>query len=391
MGNGTIVATVAANPSVDPRSANITVSVSGLTPIVVAVNQSGAAPLLTVTPPNQNVSNTSGATAFTVSANAPWLVQSDASWCVVTPSGSGNGSITATYENNPLITSRVANVTVTVNGIIPVSVTVTQAAGAATLGIDPHNQNVTHFAGTVNYTVSSNSPWTASSDVTWCTVTPSGTGNGTLVAHYLENALAADRIANITVTVAGLTPSTATLTQIAAPATLTVTPPSRNVTMPAGTTTFNVLSNTDWIATSDMNWCNVTNAGSGNGVITASYSENTGPVVRTANISVSVAGLGPQVVQVVQLPSFVSIGEQPSSTLQVFPNPTSGVFIISSASSSDLQMNVTILDEIGQVVLNKHCIGQTSYTFDLSGSTRGNYFVKAETGGKVLVWKLIIQ
>ncbi|MEI7981864.1 MAG: T9SS type A sorting domain-containing protein, partial [Bacteroidota bacterium] len=42
------------------------------------------------------------------------------------------------------------------------------------------------------------------SDVSWCTVTLSGSGNGTIVADYSQNTADQPRVANIQVTVSGL-------------------------------------------------------------------------------------------------------------------------------------------------------------------------------------------
>jgi len=390
-GNGSLTATYAQNTAVSSRVANLTFIVSGLPPVQVTVTQAGASPSLMVTPAYQNVDAVATSTNFTVTSNVAWTAVSDAAWCTVTSSGSGNGTIVATATANPNVDNRTANITVTASGVPSVTVMVNQSGTAPLLSVTPPNQNVLGVSGATSFTVTSNSFWTVQSDVSWCSVTPSGSGNGILSATYEANPLVTQRIANITVTVNGIVPVIVTVTQAGGAASLLVTPPSQNVTMPAGSAVFNVASNASWVSTSDVAWCTVTPSGSGNGLINAIYTVNNGPVIRTANITVTVAGINPQVVQVVQLPSFVSVGEQPSSTLKVFPNPTSGVFSISSASRSDLQMNVTILDEIGQVVLSRHCTGQTSYTFDLSASVKGNYLVKAETAGKILVWKLIIQ
>ncbi|MBK7212166.1 MAG: choice-of-anchor J domain-containing protein [Bacteroidales bacterium] len=390
-GNGSIVANYQANSSVDPRSDSIIVSVAGLAPIVVLLSQSGAAPLLSVTPPNQNVPGVEGSTTFTVTANAPWTLTSNAAWCTATPSGTGNGTIVANYETNPVLTTRVATLTVNVNGIIPVNVTVTQAAGAITLSIDPHNQNVNALNGTVVYNVHSNTAWTASSSASWCTANASGNGDGTITAIYTANPDAIDRIATISVSATGVAPATATLTQFAAAATLAVTPPVQNVAMPAGTATFNVTSNANWNTSSNVNWCSATPFGTGNGVITAYYDENTGPVVRTANITVTVSGISPQVVQVIQLPSFVSIDENSKEGLLVFPNPTSGIFVLGGSSRTNLDMDVMIADNLGQVILMRKCTGDSRYTFDLSSAARGSYYLKVRYQGKELSWKLVLE
>jgi hypothetical protein len=234
-------------------------------------------------------------------------------------------------------------------------------------------------------------PWTANSNAPWCTVTPSGTSNGTVVATFAENTFAAVRTASITVIASGIAPITVTVVQAAPVATLNVTPATRTVTDPAGSTTFNVSSNTAWTSSCDANWYQATPSGSGIATITATYQQNLSPVIRTANVLVSAAGVTPVSVQVLQLPSFVSVGESPENELQIFPNPTSGLFVISSPSTAILAMNVNILNAKGKTILSRQCKGANSYTFDLSQAASGSYFVKIEIDGKTHVMKVAVQ
>ncbi|MFH1121738.1 MAG: BACON domain-containing carbohydrate-binding protein [Bacteroidota bacterium] len=264
----------------------------------ISVTGTLVSPTLSVTPSNQNVTPPAGSTAFTVTSNSAWTAVSSQGWCTVTPSGTGNGTITATYTENNTASQRVANVTVTVTGLSPVVVTVTQAA--PTLAVSPANQNVAAAAGTTPFSVTSNASWTAASNQGWCTVTPSGTGNGTITATFTENTSVTARVANVTVTVSGLTPIVVTVSQAGATPVLTVTPSTQNVTAPAGSTAFTVTSNTSWTVISDQTWCTVTPSGSGNGSITASYTQNTTTSPRTANVTVSASGVSPVVVTVVQ-------------------------------------------------------------------------------------------
>jgi plastocyanin len=81
-----------------------------------------------------------------------------------------------------------------------------------TLNVTPSNRNVTAAAGTTDFTVTSNTDWVAESNSIWCTVTPSGTGNGTLTANFTANS-GVPRIDTITITVAGVTPRKVTVTQ----------------------------------------------------------------------------------------------------------------------------------------------------------------------------------
>ncbi len=127
-GNGTITANYAINTTTSTRTANITVTVSGVIPIVVTVTQDPTPCTLSVTPPNQNVTySPAGSTSFSVTSNCNWTALSNQAWCTVTPSGSGNSTITANYAINTTTSTRTANITVTVSGVTPIVVTVTQA------------------------------------------------------------------------------------------------------------------------------------------------------------------------------------------------------------------------------------------------------------------------
>jgi len=81
---------------------------------------------------------------------------------------------------------------------------------------------------------------------------------------------------------------------------LTVDPLSRNVDASAGTALYTVTSNGNWTAVSDQSWCTVTPSGSGNGVITASFTQNEDTMTRTANITISMTGHVPEIVSLIQ-------------------------------------------------------------------------------------------
>ena len=95
----------------------------------------------------------------------------------------------------------------------------TFTAPSCGLAVTPSNQNVAYTpAGSTSFSVTSNCNWTALSNQTWCTVTPSGSGNGTITANYAINTTTSTRTANITVTVSGVTPIDVTVTQAPTPA-----------------------------------------------------------------------------------------------------------------------------------------------------------------------------
>ncbi|HTX87892.1 MAG TPA: BACON domain-containing carbohydrate-binding protein, partial [Bacteroidales bacterium] len=288
------------------------------------------------------------------------------------------------------IDMRVASITVTVSGLAPVVVTVTQDAGLPTLDVEPPNQDVTAAPGSTFFSVATNSPWTGTSDQTWCTVTASGTGNGNLTADYEENTFAATRIANITVTVPGLPPQTVTVTQAGAAPTLDVQPPEQVVNAPAGSTSFTVTSNADWTASSDMSWCTVTPSGSGNGTLYADFSQNSTGNPREAHVAVMVNGLPDDTVLVYQLFE-VGVQDPPRSGILVYPNPTSGILTLEMLSKEWQGSDVSILDMTGRTVLSQNCTGKMKYVFDLTSYPEGTYFMKIMTGGGTRVVRLVIK
>jgi len=144
VGNGTVIANYTENLTPNQRIANITITVTGLTPKVVTITQGS---MNSVTPLNQDVPATpAGTVDFTVSASVAWTAVSDQSWCTVTAGGTGNGTITATYSANTTTAQRVANITVTITGISPIMITVTQAGGSNVIQVSGE------ISGNVNWT-----------------------------------------------------------------------------------------------------------------------------------------------------------------------------------------------------------------------------------------------
>ena len=175
--------------------------------------QSDLMGILTVTPANQQVPYNSGSTSFFVSCNTNWTTTNTGTWCSITASGSGNGNINVNYSENTSTDQRIATITVTGGNSQPQIVTVTQDGAPPSLIVVPPTREVSALQGSTDFTVTSNSNWTASSDSSWCTVTSSGTGNSTIVANYLENPYYLTRTATITVIVSRLPPQTVTVNQ----------------------------------------------------------------------------------------------------------------------------------------------------------------------------------
>jgi len=337
---------------------------------------------LSVSPSNQSVSAMAGSTMFTVTSNSSWTATSNQPWCTVTPSGTGNGTITANYSANPATTTRVATITVSVSGLPSETVTVTQAGAAATLSVAPSNQNVAATAGSTMFTVTSNSNWTASSNQTWCTVTSGGSGNGTITANYSENTSVTSRVATITVIASGAANQTVTVTQEGAAATLSVDPPNHNVSPMAGSVVFMVTSNTNWTAQSNSDWCVTNTEGTGNAELIADYTENETYEVRVAELVITVDGLPPQTVTVTQDASTVSVNNILAGSFQLFPNPAQQTINISFADNIGKEVQLTIAQMNGRIVMDTPLTTSKIRTIDISELPSGTYIISVISGDK---------
>ncbi len=388
-GNGTITANYTENTTTSQRIAHITVTVSGLSPVVVTVTQGIAAATLSVSPANQNVTSPGGTTDFTVTSTSSWTASSNQSWCTVTPSGTGNSTLTATYSENTDLAGRVADITVLVAGLSPITVTVTQEASTSFLSVTPPNQEVAFAAGTTNFSVNSNLAWTALSDASWCTVTSSGSGNGTLFATFAENTISTTRVAHVTVTGSGISPVTVTVTQQGPAATLSVTPLIQHVTYQPGVTTFAVTSNTSWTTISDASWCESTVSGTGSGVISVAYAQNETMVTRTANITVNASGATSVVLQVVQQPSYVSVDEFATDGVKIYPNPAKdfvNVLLPEVAKGAFVQL----FNPCGTKLIEQN-ISTRAFSIDVSEFAKGNYMLRIFNGNKLTDKKIVIN
>lgn len=246
-----------------------------------------APPMINIDPLTLNVSATAGTSSFNITSNTVWTASSDAEWCTVTTNGSGSGLLTVNFDENLIAAERTASITVSVLSLEPVVVTVVQAGAAPMIQVDPLTFNVGTESGSADIQVTSNAPWSVSSDVAWCVPTPSGIGDGVISLVYEENTWADARTASITINVAGLNPIVVTLNQVAAEAFLTIEPMTADVSYLGGTIDFNVSSNFNWTATTEAGWLTVPASGSGTQTLSVQYAENMELVQRSATININ--------------------------------------------------------------------------------------------------------
>jgi plastocyanin len=169
---------------------------------------------------------------------------------------------------------------------------------------------------------------------------------------------------------------------------LTVTPPSQTVTESAGSTDFSITSNTDWTASSDATWCTVTASGTGDGILMAAYSENSTYAERSANITVSVSGLTPVVVQVIQDPSTVGIPVNNAASVRLFPNPAKDLLTITMANISP-NAHISLIDLTGKTIIDMP-VGNNEVTLNVGDLPRGYYFVRVQNDKETIIRRVIL-
>ena len=298
-GSGSVTLTAAANPSVQARTA--TVTVAGQT---VTVTQAGATPTLTVTPTTWSVSASGGTQSVTIGASvsdAPWTAVSSVAWLTLsTASGVGSGTVTLTAAANPSVQARTGTVTVAGQ-----QVTVTQAGGMNTFTVTPLAWSAPDGGETRTLSLSatySDAPWTATASVPWLLVgQESGSGPIVMNVWVVANTGAAR---TGTIDIAG---HTVTVTQASGIRTFTVAGPY-SLSLPAsgGTATLSVTAshpNGAWTAISDAAWLTLSApGGTGSGTVTLTAAAN--PSVQARTGTVTVAGQPVTVTQAGATPTF---------------------------------------------------------------------------------------
>lgn len=182
------------------REGNIILSGNGVER-TVKVMQKGKeeAPYLVVSQEHFNILPEGGTVRFTVKANVPYRVNTDADWMVQAVSGSSD-EIVFTVSANESTSSREATITVILSedGSLVRTVQVVQKGEAVYLDVSPSNISATAEGGKFTFTVNSNTQYTFTcSDNSWISV------DGNLIVIG-ANTSTSQRKGNVTVRAAEL-------------------------------------------------------------------------------------------------------------------------------------------------------------------------------------------
>jgi len=245
---------------------------------------------------------------------------------------------------------------------------------------------------TISVDITSNTTWTASSDQTWLTVSPSiaTTGDATLTFTATANPTIATRTATVTVSATGATSQTITITQAAGDAMLLASTTTLNIAKDEGSTaTANITSNTTWTASSDQTWLTVSPSIATTGDATLTFTATANPTIatRTATVTVSATGATSQTITIIQAKSTqTGVLAETREVFNLYPNPVTDVLYFS---------NVEVVKQIefynSNGLLTSVVKNNKSNSIDVSNFNTGVYLLRIITDEGVLVKKVIKQ
>jgi uncharacterized protein (TIGR03437 family) len=159
--------------------------------INVPVIQAGANCAFSILPTSQNMPVGGGDSAFTVHADCSWQATSSVNWIALKSNGTSDIPVGYSVAANTCVAPRTGIITVQTNLLNPPTLAVTQdgspnnialSASSATAGPAASNNRIFVTTGDI-------CDWSASADVNWIQITvgASGTGNGGISYHLLEN------------------------------------------------------------------------------------------------------------------------------------------------------------------------------------------------------------
>ena len=285
-GNGSIQVSVGENNTSIAKNGKIEIATAdGVISKTIAVSQE--AKTIDFADKTLTYNYTRSAQTVTFTTDGSWTVTKDADWITIDKqSGSGNGSIAITTDENMTLAERRATVTVNI------------ADKVFTIGVRQQCKNLTLSSsafdfsasgGQTSVSITSNTSWTASiaDGADWLTITPaSGTGNANISISAAENATATARTGRILVEIPGVHTYVIDITQ--AHKYIKTDMASVDFTQSGGQLSFTVTSDGTWEASRLGTWFGYTRSGN---VITVVVPENNTEANRTGAITLTLTNV----------------------------------------------------------------------------------------------------
>lgn len=296
---------------------------------MVSVTQQAASPYLSVSESSLAIAATGGSKSITVDKNISYTISKSwsATWVTVTSSADST-KLTIIVEPNPTAVTR--NASITLSGRLTEVVNITQeAAGMTSDEYGPLEVGVK--GGDYALQITSEAGWTATTNGSWFTVSPTEGAAGTteVVLSVSPNNTTSTRSGKVDFKIGSTGMFSVRVNQEA----LHCTVSSTSLSMGAvdGSSTVTVSSNTEWSVISKPSWITTDVAsGSGDGSVTITASEHTGREARSGEIKIGVEGVTnlEHSVYIIQSQHYLNLSP---SSLSALPS-TGGIHKVSVAS-----------------------------------------------------------
>ena len=289
-GDATVSITAQANTYTDNRAGTVTFTSGGKT-YTVTVIQDGAAIHFEITPTTITFTAKGGSKSVSVMSNQPWTVSSDVSWLKLSnSSGTSDATLSVTAEENTSTSSRAGTVTFSA-GDRNYTVSITQEGADPFFNIAPETLSFASSGESKSVSITSNISWTASSSVSWLTLSKtSGTGDASVSVSAQANTSTDNRSGIVTFTAGGKT-YTVSVTQEGVPTYFEVSPTTLSFSASGGSKSISVMSNQPWTVSSDASWLTLSdNSGTGDATLSVTAEENTSTSSRSGTVTFSAGG-----------------------------------------------------------------------------------------------------
>lgn len=216
------------------------------------------APVLNVSPLSFNFDSKEQSGSIAVTSNTTWQASKVTSWVEFTGVTQGNGNGTVSFKVSPNLETSSRSTTITIGSK---TISINQGPGPGFTQVNPTSLAVNYVASTASFTITSNQPWSATSNVDWITFTTaaSGSGNGSLGISIQLNSTAQTRQATISIGSANIS--------VTQGPTGYVNTDIKSVQLPAagGSGPISISANIAWSFTSISPWIEIVSGASGNG------------------------------------------------------------------------------------------------------------------------------
>jgi uncharacterized protein (TIGR03437 family) len=179
------------NQGANPRTGTLSIALA-----TVTVTQAGATCTFTLTPTSQNFPVSGGSSTFKVQATCGWQATSDSFWITVPANGIPDVPVSYSVAANTCAAARSGTITLQQTNLDkPPQLAVTQDGSPDNISLSAYSATVAAAAsnGRITVTTGDVCNWRATTDVSWIQITfgATGTGNGGISYHLLENTTAA--------------------------------------------------------------------------------------------------------------------------------------------------------------------------------------------------------